>query len=232
MAIKNWFGGRGKPGGGRRDAGPPPARQEKSERMNALFAIGRSIQKWSFRAAGPYLVARHGYDRHISPRTLYFDADQAFLEAHKLAKEIGDKRKDAEIYYYWALLQWHPPAKGITFMSGSPVEKLQKVIDFASSPENLPEGMKASPQETPYESVPELALQFFLEALSLSEETGQDLVAAASLLYSAQIYRVRGDTARYQDQIAKLRRRVVRPAEAKTSLPPWLLDEIKAEAGF
>ena len=93
MGIKDWFRRGKKPGNGDPGAGRAPAQQEKIERMNALFAIGRSIQKWSFKAAGPYLAARHGYDRHISPRILYFDADQAFLDARKLAKEIGDKGK-------------------------------------------------------------------------------------------------------------------------------------------
>jgi hypothetical protein len=122
---------------------------------------------------------------------LYFDADQAFLDVRKLAKIIGDKRKEAEILYYWALLQWHPPTKGISSMSGSAGEKLQKMMDYAHSPDKMPEGMKTSPDETPYESVPELALQFSLEAIPLAEETGHDLVAVTSLLYSAQIDKAR-----------------------------------------
>ena len=232
MGIKDWFRRGKKPGNGDPGAGRAPAQQEKIERMNALFAIGRSIQKWSFKAAGPYLAARHGYDRHISPRILYFDADQAFLDARKLAKEIGDKRKEAEILYNRALLQWHPPAKGISFMSGSAGEKLQKITAYAQSLENMPEGMKASSEETPYESVPELALQFFLEALPLAEETGHDLVAVASLLYSAQIYKARGDTEKTQAQLEKLRRKITRLAKAKTPLPQWLLNEIKEEVGL
>jgi hypothetical protein len=232
MGIKDWFRGRKKPEGESRDAGRAPAQQEKIERMNALFTIGCSIQKWSFKAAGPYLAARHGYDKHISPRILYFDADQAFLDARKLAKEIGDKRKEAEILYNWALLQWHPPAKGISFVSGSASEKLQKTMAYVQSLENMPEGMKASPEETPYESVPELALQFFLEAFPLAEETGHDLVATASLLYSAQIDKARGDAEKYQAQREKLRQKIIRISRAKTPLPQWLLNEIKEEVGL
>ena len=117
-------------------------------------------------------------------------------------------------------------------MSGSAGEKLQKITAYAQSLENMPEGMKASSEETPYESVPELALQFFLEALPLAEETGHDLVAVASLLYSAQIYKARGDTEKTQAQLEKLRRKITRLAKAKTPLPQWLLNEIKEEVGL
>ena len=232
MGIKDWLGRGKKPEGESRNASRAPAQPEKIERMNALLAIGCSIQKWSFKAAGPYLAARHGHDKHISPRILYFDADQAFMDARQLAKEIGDKSKEAEILYNWALLQWHPPAKGISFTSGSAGEKLQKMMSYAQSLENMPEGMKASPEETPCESAPELALQFFLEAFPLAEETGHDLVATASLLYSAQIYKARGDAEKYQARIEKLRQKIIGIGRAKTPLPQWLLDEIKEEAGL
>ena len=232
MGIKDLFHRGKKTGNGGPGAVQAPAQQEKADRMNALFAIGCSIQKWSFKAAGPYLAARHGYDRHISPRILYFDADQAFLDARKLAKEVRDKRKEAEILYNWALLQWHPPAKGISFMSGSAGEKFQKMTAYAQSLENMPEGMNASPEETPCESVPELALQFFLEAFPLAEETGHDLVATASLLYSAQIYKARRDAEKYQARIEKLRQKIIEISRAKTPLPQWLLNEIKEEVGL
>jgi hypothetical protein len=117
-------------------------------------------------------------------------------------------------------------------MSRSAGEKLQKMMDYAQSPDKMPEEMKTSPDETPYESVPGLALQFFLEAIPLAEETGHDLVAAASLLYSAQIDKAHGDTEKSQAQIEKLRQKIIRISQAKTPLPQWLLNEIKEEVGL
>lgn len=230
MGIKDLFRGGKKPG--KPDAGRDPVPPEKAERMNVLFSIGRSIQKSSFKAAGPFLAARHGFDTPIPARVLYYEADQAFLDSRKLAKEIGDKRTEAEILYYWALLQWHPPAKGISFMSGTASEKLEKMMDRVRSATNEPEREQGSPKETPVESIPGLALQFFLEALPLAEKTGHDLVATASLLYTAQIYKARGDTAKYQAQMEALRQKIMRISKAKTPLPQWLLDEIKEEVGL
>ena len=227
MGIKDLFRGVKKP------EKPAAARllvpQDKAERMNYLFKIGCSIRKGTFRAAGPFLAARHGYNTHISAWALYFNADQVFQDARQLAKEIGDKKKEAEILYNWALLQWHPPEKGISFMSGSASEKLEKMMDLARSGENKPAGDNEPIEDKPYVSSPDLALQFFLEALALAEQSGHDLVAAACLLYSAQIYKARGDAAKYFAQMEKLREKAMRFSEAQTQLPLWLLNEIKAE---
>lgn len=77
-----------------------------------------------------------------------------------------------------------------------------------------------------------MALQFFLEAFPLAEETGHDLVATASLLYSAQIYKARGVAEKYQARIEKLRQKAIGIGRAKTPLPQWLLSEIKEEVGL
>jgi len=66
----------------------------------------------------------------------------------------------------------------------------------------------------------------------LAVETGHDVLATASLLYTAQIYKARGDTAKYHVQMEKVRQKTMRIVEAKTPLPKWLLDEINREVGI
>jgi len=226
MGFKDWFRGRkkaGKPG-----ARPAPAPQEKADRLNALVAIGCSIKNYSFRAARPFLAARHGTNTFISPRVLYYEADQLFLTARKLAKEIGDKKKEAEILFHWAQLQHRPPSKGVRLATPKSVDELVDLVRSKKSGD--PEGGE-SPGEAPVQSMPELALPFFLEAIPLAEQTGHDVVAAASLLYTAQIYQGRGDTANYRAQMEELHRKMMRIVEAKTPLPQWLLDEIREQEG-
>ncbi len=68
--------------------------------------------------------------------------------------------------------------------------------------------------------------------VSPAEETGNEVVATASLPYSAQIYKARGNTAKYQAKMEKLRQKTLRSADTKTPLPKWLLDEINQESGL
>jgi hypothetical protein len=206
----------------------PEGPADKAERLKALIAIGCSIKNGTYKAARPYLAARHGRNTFISPWVLYYEADGLFLAARKLAKEIGDKRKEAEVFYHWAQLQLHPPSKSIMFAAPDPH------IDPAAlirSERAKAEGEDGAPDKAVVQAIPSLALAFFLEAIPLAEETGHDCVAVASLLYSAQIYKGRGDTTKYQAQIEKLRQKTTPIAETKTPLPQWLLDEINAELG-
>jgi hypothetical protein len=199
---------------------------DRSERLRDLIAIGCSITNGSYKAARPFLAARHGRNKFISPWALYYEADNMFLAAHKLAKEIGDKRKEAEVYYHWARLQLRPPSKSIMFVAPDPYID---PADLIRSERAKAVGEDEAPDKALVQSNPGLALTFFLQAIPLAEETGHDVVVAASLLYSAQIYKGRGDTTKYQAQIEKLRQKTTPIAETKTPLPPWLLDEINAE---
>jgi hypothetical protein len=206
-----------------RAPGPP----DKAKTLEALLSIACSIKNGTFRAARPFLAARHGVARLISPFTLYYEADSLFLAACKLARELGDKAKEAAVLYHWAHLQYRPPQKGIMF---APHHLSGTAELIRTSAEKAAEELKSARNE-PVPSNPELALGFFLEAIPLAEETGQDVFAAASLLYSAQIYKARGDMARYSAQTERLRQKITKAAQAEKPLPPWLLDEIKAEVG-
>jgi len=190
--------------------------------MEAALSIAMSILRMKFSyQARTFLAARHGLGTRISPRSLYFEADLAFQEALRLARELGDQKKELEILYYWGRLQHHPPVHEVSFHG--PMTPREVV-------EQLKERREADSEAAHIqEPIPTLAVRFYKEALPLAEKLGDNIRETELLLFSARAYREMGEPLKGEEMATRLSEKLAEMSKTGLSLPHWLEEAIKEE---